>query len=276
MAAKPKTTDAPTEIEILSISQGEVQFAVVGVTPILFNRMSEKAKRELLLPKGKKTAAEKATSMKHDPIQEFRDSIYRNYGSDDTLLAFPAPGFKGAMSTAALRLPGATKTEIGQLSWVPTQRISIYGIPRLHMGVVRSADMNKTPDIRTRAIIERWAAIVTVRFVQPNLTGKAVANLMAAAGIISGIGDFRQEKLKGNHGQFRLTTLDDPEFQAIVSTGGKAAQEAALEAAEPYDGETAELLEWYLREVVARGRETQVTTAARKSKAAANDGAVLQ
>ena len=61
MAMKPKATDAPTEIEILSISQGEIQFAVVGVTPILFNRMSEKAKRELLLPKGRKSAAEKAT-----------------------------------------------------------------------------------------------------------------------------------------------------------------------------------------------------------------------
>ena len=276
MAMKPKTSDAPTEIEILSISQGEIQFAVVGVTPILFNRMSEKAKRELLLPKGRKSAAEKAVSMKHDPIQEFRDSVYRNYGSEETLLAFPAPGFKGAMSTAALRLPGATKTEIGQLSWVPTQRIAIYGIPKLHMGVVRSADMNKTPDIRTRAIVDKWAAIVTVRFVQPNLTGKAVANLMAAAGIISGIGDFRQEKLKGSHGQFRLTTPDDPEFKNIIATGGKAAQEAAMEAAEPYDGETEELLSWYMSEIVTRGREGQTTTNKRAPKSGENGSIALQ
>lgn len=267
MAKQPKDADQIDEISILEITQGEVSFAVIGTMPLIFNRMSEKAKRDLLMPSGKPTVAEKAARLKHDPVKEYRDSVYRNYGeAPATRLCLPAPSFKGALMTAALRLPGATKTAIGQLTWVPGERIDVYGVPKLFMGVVRSADMNKTPDIRTRAIMERWACVVTVRFVQPNLTQRAVVNLMAGAGIISGVGDFRQEKGKGNYGQFRLSDLDDPEYQEIVASGGREVQDDALEHIVCYDGESAEMLDWYNTEVIRRGREKQSTDVPKRKR----------
>lgn len=252
MATKAK---AETEIAILPISQGSVTFAVVGTTPFYFNRMAEKAKRDLLLGGRKKNAAEKAANLKHSPVDEYRASVYRNKGDDcATRLKIPAPAFKGGMGTAALRLPGAKKTEIGQLVWVTGTHVDVYGVPELKMDVVRSADMNRTPDIRTRAIMPAWATMVTINFVQPNLTATAVANLLAGAGIVAGVGDFRQEKGKGNFGQFRLAEADDPEFQRIVAEGGREAQDEALHDYRCHDEETQELLDWYSAEVIRMGR----------------------
>ena len=252
MAVKPKTE---TEIAILPISQGEVTFHVVGTTPLIFNRMAEKAKRDLLLGGQKKTAADKAANLKHNPVEEYRASVYRNKGDDcASRLCLPAPSFKGAMATAALDLPGTKKTEIGRLVWVKGITVDLFGVPELLMSVVRSADINKTPDIRTRAIVPQWACIVTVQFVQPKLTAVAIGNLMAAAGVIAGVGDFRQEKGKGNFGQFYLVDKDDADFKRIVSTGGRKQQDAALERYKCYDDETSELMEFYSAEVIRLGR----------------------
>lgn len=255
MPVKPKSAEAPTEIDILEITTGRVEFLIVGTSPLIFNRMAEKAKRSLLLGGTRKTAADKAANLKHEPIEEYRASVYRNAGSDClTRLKLPAPAFKGAMSTAALDLPGAKKSEIGRLCWVTGTHVDVWGVPQLLMSVVRSADMNKTPDIRTRAIVPQWACRISIAYVQPKLNGKAIANLMAASGVICGVGDFRQEKGKGSYGQFRLADADDIEFQQIAETGGRQAQDEALQHYQCYDEESDELLSWYSSEIIRLGR----------------------
>jgi hypothetical protein len=113
------------------------------------------------------------------------------------------------------------------------------------MSIVRSADMNKTPDVRTRAIVPVWACRLSVTFVQPLIRAQAVANLLAAAGITIGVGDWRPEKGAGSYGQFRIVDQDDAEFRAILKAGGRKAQEEALEHPVCYDDETTELLSWY-------------------------------
>lgn len=267
MAAKPKATE--TEISILEITQGEMSFAIVGQSPLYFNSMSFKSKQSLLLGTRKKTEADKASSLKHNPPQEFRDSVYRWFDEDHpTRLKLPAPAFKGTMGTAALVLPGTRKTEIGRLVWVTSDYVPLWGVPKLAMDIVRSADMARTPDVRTRAKVEHWAALVTVRFVKPNLTERAIANLLAAGGIVAGVGDFRQEKGKGNFGQFRLADLDDPEFLRIQASGGRVQQDDALRNIECYDDDSRELLEWYHEEVIKRGRDTEQKASAKEQKEA--------
>src|SRR5690554_3812590 len=100
-------------LHIDALKQGRITVKLIGTTPLYFNAMSAKAKRTLLIGGGKKTAAEKK-QLKHDPQQEFRDSVYR-LPSGPTLLGFPAPGVKGAMATAALETPGVTKTSVQRL-----------------------------------------------------------------------------------------------------------------------------------------------------------------
>ena len=68
--------------------------------------------------------------------------------------------------------------------------------------VTRSADINKTPDVRTRAIIPEWCLSATVQFTKPLLKENAIVNLMAAAGLTQGIDDWRQQKGSGNYGAF--------------------------------------------------------------------------
>jgi hypothetical protein len=247
-----KTTTKSDEISILEIHTGEAQFCILGTSPLLFNRMAEKAKRELLMPKGRKTTADRASSLKHNPLEEYRNSVYRR--SDHvpglTRLLFPTPAFKAAMATAALDLPGAKKSEIGRLAWALGDKVEIFGIPKLRMDVVRSADMNRTPDVRTRACVGEWACRVTIRFVRPKLRDQAVANLMAAAGVTCGIGDFRQEKGKGNNGQFILVEPDHRDFVRLTTECGTDAQDAALAHPEMWDEETAEMMEWFSAEIV--------------------------
>jgi hypothetical protein len=244
MATKKNTAPSESAVDILRVEKGTIEVCVLGTSPIILNRMSQKAQHELLMPRGRKNAAEKATTLKHDPIEEYRASAYR-LSHGPTQLAILATAFKGAMATAALDLPGAKKAQIGRLTWVNGDYVHVYGVPKLSMATVRSADMNRTPDIRTRAIVPEWACRLSVTYIKPLMRPQAVVNLIAAAGMTIGVGDWRPEKGKGNFGQFDIVAVDDPQFVRILETGGREAQELAMETPECYDDETTELLSWF-------------------------------
>ena len=243
MAAQKSTPD--NEItSILKVTTGIFDCCVVGTSPLVLNRMSEKAKHELLMPKGRKNAAERATTLKHIPVDEYRASAY-TLNDGPTLLALMSTAFKGALRSAALDMPGAKKAQIGRLTHIAGDYVGIYGVPKLFMAIVRSADINKTPDVRTRAIVPEWACALRVTFVQPLIRAQAVANLLAAAGITIGVGDGRPEKGAMNYGQFRIADSDDAEFKRIVKAGGRKAQQAGLDSPVCYDDETSQLLSWF-------------------------------
>lgn len=265
--AKAKSSTNETEISILEITQGSLEFCVLGQSPFIYNAMSEKARHELLMPSPKKNAAERAANLKHDPFAEYRNSVYMN--RDDgaaTRLNFRADAFKKALASAALDIPGAAKAQIGRLVWVVGDRVDMFGVPKLFCSVTRSADMNRTPDVRTRAILPEWACRLSIRFMRPILKDQTVANLLGAAGFTQGVGDWRQQKGSGSYGQFRLVAADDPDFVRICASGRRAEQDAALAAPEYYDEETERLIEWFKEERVRRegsprnGKSIPVTT----------------
>jgi hypothetical protein len=96
---------------------------------------------------------------------------------------------------------------------------------------------------------------VTFRFAMPLLTEGQVANLLAMAGVLRGVGGWRQEKGSASYGQFELVSQDNPDFKRICKTGGRAAQDAALKDPEFYDGDTEELFRWFEAEVSRRHRD---------------------
>lgn len=244
MAAKKNTPATEVVSEVLKVATSSINVSILGTSPLVLNRMSEKAKHELLMPKGRKNAAEKATSLKHLPIEEYRASAY-TLKDGPTLLAVLATAFKGALRSAALDMPGAKKAQIGRLTYIEGEMVGIYGVPKLFMAIVRSADMNKTPDVRTRAIVPQWACQLRVTFVEPLIRSNAVLNLLAAAGITIGVGDGRPEKGAMSYGQFKIVSPDDAEFKRILKEGGRKAQLAALESPVCHDDETTELLSWF-------------------------------
>jgi hypothetical protein len=112
--------------------------------------------------------------------------------------------------------------------------------------------MNRTPDVRSRAIVPEWACRLTVQFAKPIMREQSIANLLAAAGIMAGVGDWRIEKGAGSYGAFRLCSATDPDFVRICKIGRKQ-QDAAIADPECYDDETESLLSWYGVEVQRRG-----------------------
>lgn len=85
----------------------------------------------------------------------------------------------------------------------------------------------------------------------PALNEKKCKDLLNVAGMISGLGDFRQEKGKGNFGQFEVVT--EKECQDIINNGGRDVQDEALRSPDLYDESTKELYDWYVEEFEDRG-----------------------
>lgn len=244
--------DSSGSISIMKLETNEIAFCIKGTTPFIYNAMSAKSKGDLLLPP-KKNRAEQQATLKHNPIEEYRASVYRHRSNKEpTRLIVPSGMFKGALASAALDIPGATMTSIKRLTWVKNSYVDMYGVPELFMSVVKNSGFNRTPDIRTRAILPEWACIVKIQFARPAIDAQSVINLLAAAGVIIGVGDFRQEKGKGNYGQFELVGDDDAEFRRILKCGGRVAQDQALDRPIYWDIETEELFRWYEGELVRR------------------------
>lgn len=261
MVKGKKATSSEITIEV-SFSKGEIELCLLGESPLVFNSMSEHARQQLLLPAPKKNNAERATTLKHRPYEEYLNSVYtsRNPASE-TLLVFPATAPKRAIASAALDIPGGTKAELGRLLWVKGYHIPIWGTPQLMMSVVRSADQNKTPDIRTRAVLPEWAARIRLEFLRPNLSEKPLVTLTAAAGMIRGLGDWRVEKGSGSYGQFKIVDEDDPEFLRVCQQG-RQAQQAGLDNPAFFDDETERLISWYDEELKRRGKSANGAAAA--------------
>ena len=242
-----------TEIEVPALHRGIVKLRIIGQTPMFQNRMAAKAKQQLLVGGRKKTAADRAM-IKHHPVVEYRDSMERLPQGDPTLLGLRVVAFKAAMCTAALETAGITKTSAQRLLFMPGDIAPLYGTPMLRMDIVRSADINRTPDVRTRAFLPKWGAEVEVHHVLPQLPVSSVVTLACNAGVLVGLGDFRQEKGKGSFGSFRVISADeqDAEWDDLVENHGAEAQRRAIDEPEYADDDTAELMEYFFGEQARR------------------------
>ena len=139
----PKKDNSPLYVQRLAVD--ERTFKILGLTPIYHNRMSAKAKQQLLVGGQRKTVADRR-ELKHNPFEEFRDSLHHCPGlNPNTDLGFPAVGVKAALATAALVVSGIAKTDVQRLVFLPEEMIPIYGVPRLRMDVTRNADPKRTP-----------------------------------------------------------------------------------------------------------------------------------
>jgi len=251
MAKKAATSEI---IEIQAIEMASLSFHVVGTSPLIMHRFSQKAWQELLLPSLRENRASLEQKLKHDPYAEFRGAFYRN--SDKrakSLFHLPNGSFHGAIASAALDMPGAKKAQIERLTKVTSVNIELFGTPKIFCSMVRNSDISRTPDVRTRPIFPQWACEVEVRYAKSSLTSKAVANLFGAAGMIIGIGDWRGQK-GGPFGAFKTVSPKDREYAAILKQG-RVLQQKAYEKPLFYDEDTEEILTWFASEVRQREME---------------------
>lgn len=240
---------------VTALQHANITLRLIGTTPFYYNSMSVKAKRDLLIGSAPKTTAEKR-EIKHNPEEEFRDSVYKK-SHGKTHLYFPPAAIKQAMATAAIETKGVAKTNVQRLIFLPELQTEIYGRPYLKIDTVRMANINKTPDMRTRAYLPEWCAEINISFVQPTLSAVDVYTLLQNAGSIVGLGDFRQEKGRGAYGCFIVTGEGMPNWKDHkedwdrITQDGMIAQQHALANPEYADEMTEELM-GYLNEERAR------------------------
>ena len=281
MSKKPTATT----IEIQRIEMGRIRVHLLGTTPMIMHKFSHKAWHELLFPQEEKNKAAKASTLKHDPLQEFRQCCYTNRdASEPTLLHYPAGAFSKAIASAALDIPGAKKAQILRLVSITSTQVNVHGIPMLGMDMVRSGGMDRVPDVRTRAYFPEWTCDLEIEFATSLIGSNQIINLLAAAGVIVGLGDYRPQK-GGQFGKFVVAPPDDPDM-ARIRRQARAAQEAALASPSFYRDDDAELFQWFNAEVIRREKKLPSSTkdgmpepqpatlAAAKVKAKRNGGAV--
>lgn len=256
--AKKTTTNEEAYVAIKRLERRQTSFYLIGTSPLVMNRMPKKAKEELLMPRRSMNKAARASTLKHNPPDEFRDSIYRCRDKNaPTLVHVPSNAIKKAMAQAAIDMEGATKAEVGRLIKITDETVHLYGKPMLYMDVVRMAGFAKTPDVRTRAKFKEWCCKITVQMISSKIREQDVMNLLDAAGDIVGIGDGRTEKGTFNNGSWKLCPQDDKEWHAIARTQGRKCQEAAMAKPEAYDADSEELLSWFYTEIVRREHDRE-------------------
>lgn len=226
-----------------------------GTSPLIMHRFAFKAWQELLYPSAKKNAAERASTLKHQPLEEYQGCFYKNRDKSRLALFHLPNGMPHqALAAAALDIPGAKRTEMERWTQIVDLNIDLFGVPQMYMAMVRNSDMNKTPDVRTRPIFTEWACQLTIEYKCDPLTDRSVLNLLAAAGIIVGLGDWRPQR-GGPFGKFAVVDSKDQAFKDIIKKQGRAAQQHAFENPTYYDEETEELMTWFVAEVARRRQD---------------------
>lgn len=237
-------------IDVSEFSMTSLDFYLLGTSPLVPHAVSAKAAGMLLYPSGRKNAADRASSMKHEPWEEFRDAAYQFRDSDmaPTRLYMPAGAFHAAIADAAIDIIGASKAQIGRLTRVPGTKIPIWGVPQIYSTLVRSSDMRRTPDVRTLPALPLWACKITVMWPAALIKPKSIGNLLGTAGVIIGVGDGRPQKAKMAYGCWEVVSEDNEEWNQIVKNGGTNQQDAALAHPAFFDRDTERLLTWFVEE----------------------------
>ncbi len=207
MAASDTTvTLPPLRIEAIRIT-------LIGDTPLIVHRWSEKAKKMMLDKQMKKASAGKEAK---DPEQDFRDSLYV---LPDGRYGFPIIGFKAAAVTACTSIGGITKVTARQAFHVDGEFAVIQGDePTMREDMVRVG--MGTADIRYRGEFRNWWTKITVKHNANVMSAEQIINLFSTAGFAVGVGEWRPEK-DGQFGRFHVASAG--EMQALGLIGKEAA-----------------------------------------------------
>jgi hypothetical protein len=203
---KSPATSGADRIEISRVPSETMLVPIVGTSPLIVHRFSEKARKQMLdAAQGNKPPREPK-----DPEAEYRAAFHR---LKDGKPGFPATGFKAATVSAGRFFSGVTMTGLRQFLFfkgeigadgVPLVRIE--GEPRMREDVVT---VNRGgSDLRYRPEFSEWSAVLEIVFVSSMITQGSVLSLVDGAGLGVGIGDWRPEK-GGDFGTFRVDPTKD-------------------------------------------------------------------
>ena len=192
-------TEVRQAIEIPDLDIQMIHVMVVGDSPLIMNRWSEKAikqiedKQQKKAPKGRE---------KREPKKEYENSMYKYPGGG---YGFPAVGFKAAAVRAAKSV-GMAMTDARAAFHVvgdsEEQLVKIKGTPTMRRDMVRLKGGGST-DIRYRGQFKDWSADLLVRYNFRVISPAQIINLFNVAGFGTGVGEWRSER-DGQYGLFHV------------------------------------------------------------------------
>jgi len=218
------TKASETVIQLPRMAREKARVTLIGDTPLIVHRWSEKAKQEIL---NKHIKAAQKGKPKKVPEADFEASIYR---MADQSHGFPAVAFKGAAVTACTSLAGITKVAARQAFHVFGEQathpatfadaITTEELVQIHCPApTMREDMVRVfggqPDVRYRAQYWPWAVDLVVEYNPSALSTEQLLNLFNTAGFAVGVGEWRPER-DGSNGRFRVAEADDADILADI------------------------------------------------------------
>ena len=182
---------------------------LVGTSPLVVHRFSEKAKRQMLdAMQGRRSPKESK-----DPNAEYEAAAYR---FKDGGFGFPVIGFKAATVGGARFYSGVTMRELkqylffrGEIGLDGQMLARIEGEPHIREDVVTVGRGGH--DLRYRPEFTEWRTELTVIYVTSSITQNSVLSLIDAGGMGVGVGEWRPER-DGDFGTFMV----DPDREVKV------------------------------------------------------------
>lgn len=190
MAVKQETAIILPKLDVHMI-----ELRIVGDSPLICHRWSEKAKKQMLDKQMKR--AKQAKEAK-DPQRDYEESLYK---LPDGGYGFPAVAFKSAAVGACRFVDGVKMTEARGAFHIVGDMVKIDGEPCMREDMVKIA--MGTSDIRYRGEFKKWRSTLMIRYNAAALSAEQIVNLFNVAGFGVGVGEWRPEK-DGSFGMFHV------------------------------------------------------------------------
>lgn len=200
---KAVAIEKETKLNIPPMNLQYAKITLVGETPLLVQRFSEKSKREM---EDKTQKRAKTARAARDPNEEFRAALYVIPGRKITY-GIPAAGIKNCAVSACRFIEGVPMTKARGAFHVIAEGHNLIPIngdkPVMDESIVRIGGFKKIAQVRYRPRFDKWSVTFPVRFNQNVISAEQILNLYENAGFSVGLCEYRPEK-GGNLGTFRV------------------------------------------------------------------------
>lgn len=227
MATKKVNEEQVMSIELPKIDIRLMTVNIVGDSPLIVHKWSEKAKKEMLDKQMKKASKGKQAKV---PLKDFVDALYwldengdcieTPEGLDDITndtpinevmdvvsqgrFGFPTVAFKACAIDAGYQQGViAKKTTARGAFHILGEYAVIEDIPEMREDMVQVGGMSKVADIRYRPEFRNWKTTLTIKYNASAISPEQIANLLNYGGFANGVGEWRPSK-DGSFGTFHV------------------------------------------------------------------------
>lgn len=201
-----KAKEVDKVVKVPQVEFGYAKITLVGETPLLVKKWSEKASQQMADKQQGKAVAKKAN---RDPHQEYLDSMYIIPGTEKKpVYAVHAGGLKKCVVSATRFAENIYKTDVrGAFMIVDAAPGNLIPIvtpgPEFDDQIGRIGGITKTANHIYRARFDKWELTVNVKYMKNAISIEQILFLFEVAGFAVGLHEYRPEK-DGTFGTFSV------------------------------------------------------------------------